>query len=217
MPCSRGTETWWSSAVKRNRFSFRATSRTPSKPLDALMQLWVCDAVVCSMFSLIGRLPPPPSASDFPPLFGHFVGTVRPSDSPTTFMLDFWLMAFSSRPAYFHFSGDDGASRFSRVEFPCMPGFSDCAESCECSRFRIRQVLPSACLDGVGTLRAIISQLDIPPTCAPVNASHPASRLTTHDSGSGWFARPFLCGSCIHDSSPVYPGAPKHLFGPRRP
>jgi hypothetical protein len=51
----------------------------------------------------------------------------------------FWLMAFSSRPAYFHFSGVDGVSRFSRVEFPCMPGFSDCAESCECSRFRIRR------------------------------------------------------------------------------
>ena len=78
-------------------------------------------------------------------------------------------------------------------------------------------VLPSACLDGVGTLKAIISQLDIQPACAPVNASHPASRLTTHDSGTGWLARPFLCGSYIHDSSPVYPGAPKHLSDHVRP
>src|SRR5947209_5817970 len=30
--------------------------------------------------------------------------------------------------------GADGVSRFSRVEFPCMPGVSDCAESTECLR-----------------------------------------------------------------------------------
>jgi Asp-tRNA(Asn)/Glu-tRNA(Gln) amidotransferase A subunit family amidase len=28
-----------------------------------------------------------------------------------------------------------------------------------------------------------------------------------HDSGSGWIATPFLYGSCIRDSLPVYPGA----------
>jgi len=32
-------------------------------------------------------------------------------------------------------------------------------------------------------------------------------RLATHDSGSGWFATPFLYDSFIHDSTPVYPGA----------
>jgi glycosyltransferase involved in cell wall biosynthesis len=59
----------------------------------------------------------------------------------------------------------------------------------------------------VGTLVAIISQLNTQPVCAPVNASMAASRLATHDSGSGWFATPFLCDSFIHDSTPVYPGA----------
>jgi hypothetical protein len=29
----------------------------------------------------------------------------------------------------------------------------------------------------------------------------------THDSGTGWLATPFLYGSFIHDSKPVYPGA----------
>src|SRR5215475_1910720 len=68
-------------------------------------------------------------------------------------------------------------------------------------------VLPSATCHGVGTLVAIISQLNTPPACAPVNASPPASRLATHDSGSGWFATPFLYDSFIHYSTPVYPGA----------
>ena len=68
-------------------------------------------------------------------------------------------------------------------------------------------VLPSATWYDVGTLNAIISQLNTLPAGAPVNASMAASRLATHDSGSGWVATPFLCDSFIHDSTPVYPGA----------
>ena len=68
-------------------------------------------------------------------------------------------------------------------------------------------VLPSALLNGVGTPVAIISQLNTLPACAPVNASMAALRLATHDSGSGWFAKPFLYDSFIHYSTPVYPGA----------
>ena len=40
-----------------------------------------------------------------------------------------------------------------------------------------------------------------------------ALRPATHDSGSGWFATPFLCDSFIHDSTPVYPGALRKLLG----
>jgi len=68
-------------------------------------------------------------------------------------------------------------------------------------------VLPSATWYDVGTLEAIISQLNTRPACAPVNASMAALRPTTHDSGSGWMANPFLCDAFIHDSTPVYPGA----------
>ncbi len=68
-------------------------------------------------------------------------------------------------------------------------------------------VLPSAMLNDVGTLVAIISQLDALPACAPVNASMVALRLATHDSGPGWFATPFPYDSFIHNSTPVYPGA----------
>ena len=75
-------------------------------------------------------------------------------------------------------------------------------------------VLPSAMLNDVGTLVAIISQLNTQPACAPVNASMVALRLATHDSGSGWFATPFLYDSFIHNSTPVYPGALSELsFG----
>ena len=74
---------------------------------------------------------------------------------------------------------------------------------------------PSASWHNVGTLIAIISQLNTRPACAPVNASMAALRLTTHDSGSGWFATPFLYDSLIHHSTPVYPGAHHGLLGNR--
>jgi integrase len=74
-------------------------------------------------------------------------------------------------------------------------------------------VLPSAIRNDVGTLVAIISQLNALPACAPVNASMVALRLATHDSGSGWFATPFLHDSFIHNSTPVYPGALRILLG----
>jgi hypothetical protein len=64
-------------------------------------------------------------------------------------------------------------------------------------------VLPSVTCHGVGTPVAIISQLNTLPACAPVNASMAALRLATHDSGSGWFATPFLYDSLIHYSTPV--------------
>lgn len=73
-------------------------------------------------------------------------------------------------------------------------------------------VLPSAMRNDVGTPVAIISQLNTLPACAPVNASMAASRLATHDSGSGWFAKPFLHDSSIHYSTPVYPGALRILL-----
>jgi hypothetical protein len=73
-------------------------------------------------------------------------------------------------------------------------------------------VLPSAIRNDVGTLVAIISQLNALPACAPVNASMVALRLATHDSGSGWFATPFLYDSFIHNSTPVYPGALRNLL-----
>jgi hypothetical protein len=87
-----------------------------------------------AMFSLAGCLPSGRSADGCPSLFAPFVGTMRPSDSPPTCALDFELMPFSSQPAVGAVTGVGGVSRFSRVEFPGMPGVSDCAESAAGSR-----------------------------------------------------------------------------------
>lgn len=75
-------------------------------------------------------------------------------------------------------------------------------------------VLPSATWYNVGTLIAIISQLNTQPALPPVNASLAASRLAMHDSGPGWLAKPFLYDSSIHYSMPVYPGAHHGLLVP---
>ena len=88
-----------------------------------------------------------------------------------------------------------------------MPGVSDCAESRTGLAMAPVGVWPSALLNSVGTPVAIISQLNTRPTGAPVNASMAPSRATTHDSGSGWIATPFLYDSRIRNSTPVYPGA----------
>ena len=137
------TVTWWSSAVNRVRLSLRAASRTPRRSFNSLVRLWVRGGVACPMFSLVGRLPSMPSADACSPLFGHFAGTIRPSDPPSTCMLAVRLKAFSNRPAASAPAGVDGVSRFSRVEFPCMPGVLDCAASCGDSRWRLcRYCLP---------------------------------------------------------------------------
>lgn len=68
-------------------------------------------------------------------------------------------------------------------------------------------VWPSAWLNGVGALKRWISRLNALPARAPVNASPPSSRMSTHDSGSSWFAIPSTLDSFIPFSMPVYPGA----------
>ena len=53
----------------------------------------------------------------------------------------------------------------------------------------------------------VISELHTWPVCTPVNASPASFRTQTHDSEPKWCATPFLCGSLIRYSMPVYPGA----------
>jgi len=75
-------------------------------------------------------------------------------------------------------------------------------------------VWPSVSVDNVGTPDPLISQLDVPPACAPVNASRPALRLATHDSGQDGS----LHLSCVTLSFTTprrfYPGAPTVQAGP---
>src|SRR4029434_5652769 len=53
----------------------------------------------------------------------------------------------------------------------------------------------------------VISELHTWPVRTPVNASPASLRTQSHDSGPKWCATPFLCGSFIRYSLPVYPGA----------
>jgi len=161
------------------------------------------------MFSLVGRLPSTPSFESCPSPFGPFVGTMRPSDSPATcrLELDVRLMAFSNRPAPFW------QRRYWGLPVPAL-GVSLPAWGLGLRRAPNRlersptPVYPSAGQNDVGALEvSMISELHTQPACAPVKASPVALRPLAHDSGSGWFATPFLCGSFIRDSEPVYPGA----------
>jgi hypothetical protein len=63
----------------------------------------------------------------------------------------------------------------------------------------------------------VISELNTWPVCTPVNVSPASFRTQTHDSEPKWCATPFLCGSLIRYSLPVYPGAfLNHFVRPRQ-
>jgi hypothetical protein len=96
---------------------------------------------------------------------------------------DVRLMAFSDRPR----PTDD---RVCRWGLPVLArGVSRHAQGLRLRRVGRRLALappsvwPSVLLNDVGTLIAIISQLNTRPACAPVNASIATSRLAMHDSG----------------------------------
>src|SRR5262249_47055642 len=114
--------------------------------------------------------------------------TMQPSDFPTPCLPDVRPVAFSGRPVAPSATGGVGISRFPCKEFPRMRRVFDCAGSVIGLPVAPITVGPSASDNGVGTPDWMISQLDGWPACAPVNASPPALRPSTHDSGSGWLA-----------------------------
>src|ERR1700730_10737427 len=65
-----------------------------------------------------------------------------------------------------------------------------------------------------GRKQAYLTVLLTRPACTPVNASMAASRLATHDSGSGWLAMPFLYCMTPSFTTPrrFYPGALSKLL-----
>ena len=160
-------------------------------------------------FPLADPLPSTDSAGLLP-LFARFPGTMRSSDFPTSYILGVRLAAFPRRSTQGMDEG--GISRFPCKEFPRLRRVFDCAGSEIGLPVAPTSVWPSASENSVGTPDCLISQLNGWPACAPVNASPPALRPSTHDSGSGWLAGPFPCDSCIHDSLPVS----RRTFGPTR-
>src|SRR5438445_7072371 len=119
-----------------------------------------------SRISLADRLPSMRSADGSPPLFAHFAGTMQSLDSPPPCMEDLWLIAFSSRPAYFH-----GRRRGLPV---LAHGVSLHAWGLRLrgaaprSRYRECALLPSVRADAVGSPEPLISELNTQPTDTPV-------------------------------------------------
>src|SRR5712691_4982474 len=107
-----------------------------------------------------------PSAASPLALFGHFVRTMQPLDSPATFIPDLYLIGFSERPA--DCAGATGVSRFSPVEFLCMHGVYDSAGS---RRTRMFSHTASLSFRLAGHRRRpglAISELHTQPTYTPV-------------------------------------------------
>ena len=98
-----------------------------------------------------------------------------------------------------------------------MPRVSDSAASKDGLRLRC----PSCCLPHIKTRSARRSGDFGAQWLACVCPCQRFARVLTnpaHDSGPKWFASPFLCGSFIRYSLPVYPGAfLDHLIRPRQP
>src|SRR5215471_5777128 len=109
--------TWCGRAVNFSFPFFLAASRTRSSPLGLLSRLGVRPRLGCRVFSLVCGLPSTTSAGDFSLLFGCFVGIMPQYDCPSR--------SPSGPPCCV--MGDDGASRFSRLRFLCMPGVFDSA------------------------------------------------------------------------------------------
>src|SRR5437588_8481765 len=58
-------------------------------------------------------------------------------------------------------------------------------------------------MHSVGVPRVLFSRLNTQPMRTPVNASPKPSRISAHDSGTVWFARPSLAETCTLYSLPV--------------
>src|SRR4029453_4832970 len=143
---------WDTGAVNRIRLSLLAACRTRHNPCDSHPRLCVRRKCACGAFPLVALLPSADSAANAytSALFARFVGTMRPSDSPQTFMSTLRLLAFFDRPTPSGV-GVCRASRFSRMEFSHMPRVSDSAVSKDRSRLTLPFILPSPYQDTVGT------------------------------------------------------------------
>jgi len=117
------------------------------------------------------------------------------------------LMAFTDRPWSFLAKGVFGVSRFSRMEFPHMHRVFDSAVPTSGSRPIVARRMAFPTSEQGRHTELLISELNTWPACTPVNASPAALPPPAHDSGPRWLAIPSLYGSCIRNSTPVYPGA----------
>ncbi len=137
-------------------------------------------------------------------LFARFFGTMSLSDSLITYVVGLRPWPFPPGPvAGGAFSGSPGSRAWS---------FHTCLGSSTPPRWPATRVTATCHVafpyKPLGRhVEMVISELYSLPACAPVNASAGVLPPPPHDSGSGWFAIPFLYDSFIRYSMPVYPGA----------
>ena len=179
--------TWCSRAVNFCFYPSLAASRTRSSPLGPLSRLGVRHGLGSSVFSLVSGLSSTTSAGDPSLLFGCFAGTTPLYDSPSPFMRDLSLIAFSLRPSTSIRAtmGSPGSRAWS---------FSACLGSLTppgCDALALSHAaLPSSLLTpsapGNTLFRSSIPSLHIPLS----NASSAPLRPPSHGSGPEWFATP---------------------------
>jgi hypothetical protein len=120
-----------------------------------------------------------------PSLFGNFVGTMQPLDSPPPCMVDLSLIAFSTRPAAFRPRVATGSLGSRAWSFYACVG-SSTPQGAAHSRLSCTTLLSSVLADTVGSLIGRFRS-SIPSPHMPLsNASSAASRSPSHGSGSGW-------------------------------
>ena len=157
-------------------------------------------------FPLVGPLPSTDSAADDPALFARFVGTMGPSDSLKTCMSGYGTCLPRPSPT--------DNRRGSLQGLPVLAhGVSTHAQGLRLRGVHKRLAINIAHdvafpLSGQSRhAEGMISELNGWPARTPVNASPAVLPSPAHDSGPRWIATPFLCGSFIRYSMPVYPGA----------
>ena len=110
-------------------------------------------------------------------------------------------------PPVCRFQTPNEASRISCGKVPNVRGVRRPRRARHRLAMASASVWPSASEHCVGARNEFFHG-SIPSPPVPLSTLRPAaSRPPTHDSGSGWIATPFLCGSFIRSFPPVYPGA----------
>jgi len=117
--------------------------------------------------------------------------------------------------------GGQGISRFPCEVFPCvLRGLRPRRERLHLA-LAMHPLSPSVLprrrrLPGLPIRHVLFSQFNTRPARTPANASPWPLQTIAHDSGPVWLARPSPYDFCIHNTSPVFIGAPRLNTRPAR-
>ena len=152
-------------------------------------------------------VPPCPTASPLPALFGTFPGTTPISDFPAACTSGLRPRAFPDRPQGHRPLGNRWDLPVLGHRVSAHARVFDSVGPDRRSRLSWRPAWPSRPDNPVGTPRGVISELNSWPARTPIDASPATLPPLAHDTGPWWLATPSMSGSRIPYSMPVYPGA----------